>query len=237
MGDRSVSTTDRRAFLALAAIVPLALALGGCGSTEKFRYKMIVEVETPQGVRSGYAVREIVLRRSPNVPMLGADRGSINVRGEAVAVDIAPGKTLFALLTGRHGDVDYAGTGMMAIFRVMDRVPGRKGGPHELWPNVPTIREPITNPLPMLVRFGDMADPTSVERVEPGALAAVFGPGVKLKRISVSATTEAVTTGIGKRARWLIEAAVMNNPGWAALSLETRKAINGMFSGALGKRK
>lgn len=199
MGDRGSSTIDRRAFLTSAVLVPLALTLGGCGSTKKFRYKVTVEVETPQGVRSGYAVREIVLRRPPNVPMLGADRGSTSVRGEAVAVDIAPGKTLFVLLRGRHGDVDYAGTGMMAIFRVMDRASGRKGGPHELWPHVPTIREPITDPLPMLVSFLDPTDPKSVEPVNPHDLAATFGPGYRLKSLTVRLTDAPVTSGIEGR--------------------------------------
>ena len=84
-----------------------ALALAACGSNERMRYKMIVEVETPAGVKSGHAVREV--RYIPKSGTFFAE-GSVSwkMRGEAVAVDIAPGKTLFALLSSHDGQVDYA---------------------------------------------------------------------------------------------------------------------------------
>jgi hypothetical protein len=55
----------------------------------------------------------------------------------------------------------------------------------------------------MLVRFGDLRDPRSVEKVDPGNLAASFGPGFALRRITVQLTEDDVTTGIGKRLGWL----------------------------------
>ena len=55
----------------------------------------------------------------------------------------------------------------------------------------------------MLVTFGDLNDPTSVERVDPDDLAATFGEGVSLKRITVQITDDPVTTGIEKRLVWL----------------------------------
>lgn len=222
--------------MGLLAGVATAL-LGGCGSTQKFRYRMTVEVETPQGLRTGFAVREIIPRTPPPLPALGESRPRWDVRGEAVVVDLGGGRTLFALLTGRDGYVDYAGKGVSTIFRVMDRDVGPRGGPHELWPKVPVIREPITDPLPLLVRFGDVADPASVEEVKPDALDRTFGAGVRLRRIAIEATNEAVTTGIGDRLGWLSSSAIMDNPGWAKLPLESRKAINGLFSGTIGERK
>ena len=56
---------------------------------------------------------------------------------------------------------------------------------------------------PMLVTFGDLDDPTSVERVDPDDLAATFGEGVSLKRITVQVTDDPVTSGIGQRLGWL----------------------------------
>ena len=52
---------------------------------------------------------------------------------------------------------------------------------------------------PMLVTFTDIDDPSSVQRVDPANLAASFGPGVTLKRITVEVTKDPVTTGIEKR--------------------------------------
>jgi hypothetical protein len=55
----------------------------------------------------------------------------------------------------------------------------------------------------MLVTFGDLADPTSVARVDPDDLASTFGEGVRLRRITVELTDDLVTTGIEKRLGWL----------------------------------
>jgi hypothetical protein len=51
----------------------------------------------------------------------------------------------------------------------------------------------------MMVTFGDLADPTSVAEVDPDDLAATFGEGVKLKRLTVELTDDPVTTGIEER--------------------------------------
>jgi hypothetical protein len=181
----------RRGLLGLLAGGAAAL-LVGCGSDETFRYKMTVEVDTPQGLKAGYAVREMRYRAGGGF-MFGEGKAQLRVVGEAVAVDLPGGRTLFALLTGQDGYVDYAGNGVSTVFRVMDRDGSRKGGPHELWPRVPVIREPITDPLPKLVTFKDNRDPKSVETVEPANLAKSFGPGVRLKRITVQSTGEDVT--------------------------------------------
>lgn len=55
----------------------------------------------------------------------------------------------------------------------------------------------------MLVTFEGIGDPTSVKQVEPGNLAANFGPGVRLKAITVEMTDDPVTSGIEKRLGWL----------------------------------
>ena len=55
----------------------------------------------------------------------------------------------------------------------------------------------------MLVTFGDLDDPTSVAEVDPDDLAASFGEGYALKRITVQITDDPVTTGIEQRLGWL----------------------------------
>ena len=54
-----------------------------------------------------------------------------------------------------------------------------------------------------MVRFSDIADPRTVEKVDPEDLVAAFGQGVKLRRVIVQLTDEPVTTGIEKRLRWM----------------------------------
>jgi hypothetical protein len=166
----------------------LAVFLGGCSFRPAFRYRTMVEVETPEGLKRGYAVREVGFSARAN----GGDYG--HVRGEAVVVDLGGGQTLFALLTGDGGNVDHAGDEMASMFKQLD------SDMIQLWPDPPALRAPIIrHPLPMLVTFTDITDPKSVQRVDPANLAASFGPGVKLKRIVVETTSERVTTGIGER--------------------------------------
>lgn len=65
------------------------------------------------------------------------------------------------------------------------------------WPPVGHLDERLA--YPMLVTFGDIDDPTSVERVDTDDLAARFGMGYALERITVQITDDPVTTGIEAR--------------------------------------
>ena len=57
--------------------------------------------------------------------------------------------------------------------------------------------------LPLLVRFRDIDNPTSVEQVDPSNLSVSFGPGVLLRRATIEITDNPVTTGIETRLKWL----------------------------------
>ena len=48
---------------------------------------------------------------------------------------------------------------------------------------------------PIMVNFADVADPTSVALVDPDNLAASFGPGVRIKAVTLEITRASVTTG------------------------------------------
>ncbi|MEX2492944.1 MAG: hypothetical protein WD425_14410, partial [Nitrospirales bacterium] len=61
--------------------------------------------------------------------------------------------------------------------------------------DVQEIRELAPEDYPLLVTFTDITDPTTVKQVDPDNLAATFGPGVSLKRITLEITDESVTEG------------------------------------------
>jgi hypothetical protein len=133
------------------------------------------------------------------------------IKGEAVAVDLPGGKTLFALLRSDN-DIEWASKVMQML---APEVAGEEGD--EKFDNVLLIKGKIEVPrtfppvawipersaYPMMVTFGDLTDPTSVAEVDPDDLAATFGEGVKLKRITVELSDDAVTTGIDKRLGWM----------------------------------
>lgn len=191
------------------------LAACGMGSdpTPDYRYRLTVEVETPQGRKTGSSVIEVQQRlvRPGSNPAGQAVRFSL--RGEAVAVDLGEDRTLFALLRS-DSDVEWASRVMLQLLprlanasweeRFDDMMALEGKGAIEVprsWPKKGFLDE--RSAYPMLVTFGDLADPTSVAEVDPDDLAATFGEGVSLKRITVQMTDDPVTTGIEQRLGWL----------------------------------
>ena len=219
-------TTRRGALAGAAALATIAL-LPGCGLASDhlpdYRYRLTVEVDTPEGLRIGSSVIEVrstlLAKTVPDAPVL-----RIDVRGEAAAVDLGPRGVLVALLRSEKS-VNWAGGAMELVTPRPPVVPGENRfalwhkamianrGLHVVPRSDPQERRRAGDPLPgpndpppdypMLVRFGDIADPASVALVHPDDLAASFGEGVKLRRITVELTDDPVTTGIEKRLGWL----------------------------------
>ncbi|HEX8486021.1 hypothetical protein [Sphingomonas sp.] len=192
--------------IAIAASLGCLLALvSGCGllSRERYRFKLTIEVDTPAGIKSGSSVYEITAWNA--LKLLPEERSrDWAVKGDAAAVDLADGRTLFALLkTTSLMREDLAQVSMAALdpaFRndIVESA-GRIGRSER-------IRSPASvsqGDYPLLVTFRDVRNPKSVERVDPAALDKSFGAGVTLRRITVEITDVPVTTGIEKRLGWL----------------------------------
>lgn len=193
----------RRATLLGLLLTPL---LGACGQLPSYRYRLTVEVDTPEGMKSGSSVLKVDNWISPRFPGPEAGGPQAKVTGEAVAVDLGPRGALFALL--RSGDVDWA-LGVAPAVLLPPRRPG-EGGDSAAWAErvravtrASGTREVPSDLYPMLVRFRDPADPMTVEKVDPANLAASFGPGVRLRRITIQITDDRVTRGIEERLPWL----------------------------------
>jgi hypothetical protein len=212
----------RRGFTSAILLGGTMLALSGCGENqpggrevEELRYRLTVAVDTPEGMRSGSSVIEVRAVKNPDW-LTPEGRGyRYSFKGEAVAVDLPDGRTLFALLKTQSGASDaseypwFAFDDRLADTRdplaQMQRMRGWKGQTAEMTKKKEmgaADRAKSAPELPMLVTFGDLKDPASVKRVDPDDLSASFGAGVKLKAITVEITRDAVTTGIGKRFSW-----------------------------------
>lgn len=178
----------------------------------KYHYKLTVEVETPDGIRTGSAVREVVYTEDLIAKYLIKlpDAGVVSVRqhGEAVVVDLPGGQTLFALLPLNGYEPLQAAFGNDAPATVDAAVADGRiatlAATHGFaaYNNGFGYDDHVSN-YPMLVRFKDQRDPTSVALVDPSDLAASFGADVRLRRITLQMTDEDVTVGIEKRLSWL----------------------------------
>ena len=199
----------------------LALAISACASDDTapdYRYRLTVEVETPEGLKTGSSVIEVkqrLVRPGSSPANMAVER---RVRGEAVAVDLPGGRTLFALLRSDN-NVDWASYVMQTLAphsesetfaQQLDNMLLLEGEIvlPRTFPPVGHLEE--RSAYPMLVTFGNIDDPASVERVDPDDLAFTFGDGVSLKRITVQVTDDPVTTGIEQRLGWLGNIREMN---------------------------
>ncbi|MEL7519551.1 MAG: hypothetical protein AAFN48_11435, partial [Pseudomonadota bacterium] len=89
-----------------------ALLLASCGLSDDkapdYRYRLTVEVDTPEGLKTGSGVIEVERDAASAVVNPSAAVLRTRIRGEAVAVDLPGGQTLYALLRSAGGDVDWA---------------------------------------------------------------------------------------------------------------------------------
>jgi hypothetical protein len=204
-------------FLKSAAAVAVAACavflLSGCiGEKHTFRYRLTLSVNVDGTVHTGSSVIEdTFIDQVALAGLAGGIPWATRLRGEAVAVDLGARGILFCVLardparsTSREAELlpilvfgNYFSDGFPStssrrfasqISEILRYRPKR-------------AIDPIF--LPMLVRFRDVDNPASVERVDPENLAARFGDGVELAAAMMEITDEPVTTGIESVLRWL----------------------------------
>lgn len=184
-----------RAFLrSLIVIVLPLLVLTGCFDKYAVRQKVVLSVQTPSGEKTASSVEEISY--TPALlkgPAAGFDNATISRRGEAVVLEVAPGRYLFALLSDNRDpwNVFFPGEAPQATVEKFKTMTG-------------ATRELPSSQYPLLVTFDDINDPASVKRVDPANLETTFGPGYRLNGITLSLTKEPVTEGeVEKVLGWL----------------------------------
>jgi hypothetical protein len=237
---------NRRFFLAGFTAVT-ALALSGCEKLKKsaenaailltpnkgskrwpnYRYRLTVEVDTPEGVKTGSSVIEVETAMSGpnNIPSPGSLY--VRARGEAVTVDLGERGLMFALMQSEEDEEWTHRAFLHTVPKLTDEE--RRNLPEDanefyIWMDrllavrfeqkrhLPRyiqfgVKQPAKsgppNGYPMLVKFDDNTKPETVRRVDPDTLAESFGAGVTLKSITVARTESGMTKSIEKRLPWL----------------------------------
>jgi hypothetical protein len=174
------------------------------------KYRLTVEVETPEGVKSASGVMAV----HPDRGYSG--RGHTTIKGDAVLVDLGGGKNLLALLAQiDNTSLDLDGVTYLALRAY--QAAGRRVSFNEMSRQTGAV--PVTGPLiPVLVTFAAPGDPASARAVSPDDLEAALGNGFHLRGISAEvvpngiwpldfggALGEPVTRGIEARLPWWTE--------------------------------
>lgn len=180
-----------------------------------WRYKITVEVETPEGIKSGSAVRELFFGTRPHI--FPEDSGfSFWTYGEAVAVDLGKRGVLFALVQAfEDRGVHYAlknpfySLGYVKEYGSYIRYNnflsnGRVGVlPEEEWPLMVMFKD-INDPKTMAMAYGKSFD-TKTQRfsIINNNMENLFGHGVQIKRIVYEMTDEPASWSVHKKLPWL----------------------------------
>ncbi|MGB4057771.1 MAG: hypothetical protein WBK77_06780 [Alphaproteobacteria bacterium] len=191
-----------------------------------WHYKMTVTVETPEGIKSGSAVREVSVTmepqsQDPDHPYYPKK----TLKGEAVVVDLGGRGKLFALLSGPWLGVNHADSIVFHAFPMPDGGGGLTLNGVKYYSTLKNAKAVLRFPLyPALVTFTDLNDPKSVTPVlevncsDPGGACSqqemhikadrfeeLFGKGVRLKDITIEMTDENISTGLISILKWLPE--------------------------------
>jgi hypothetical protein len=177
------------------------------------KFRLTVEVTTPDGIKTGSGILAVVPDRNYN------RGGRTTTRGEAVFVDLgqdgAKGRNLVALLAHRQGaKLDFDDINYVAL-RAYGAARGSRVSFNDIQRQTGVV--PLQGDLvPVLVSFGDPRDPGTARLVAGDNAAAVLGEGYAIRGLTVEvvpngfwpidfggALGEPVTRGIDAKLPWL----------------------------------
>ena len=173
------------------------------------KYRLTVEVETPEGSKSASGVVAVHPDRSYS------RRGQTRTLGDAVFVDLGQGRNLVALLAHiDNNKLEFDGINYVAL-RAYTAAQGQRVSFNAM--SAQTGIVPVKAELvPVLVTFADPANPASARAVPPDDAEAVLGKGYRLQGITAEVVPngfwpidfggilgEPVTRGIVAKLPWL----------------------------------
>jgi hypothetical protein len=201
---RALKKASGSILVALGIISALYIAWHVAYPSGSWNYRMTVAIETPEGMKTGSAVRKISFSSEPSIfPGQGGTYYNVT-EGEAVIVDLSKRGVVFAIMDG-----DYAHRVVLRGFPLKEKTnPGA-----EITLN--------SNQYPRIVQFRNLNNPKSVELIygaksydEQGKFIGdqhlridrfgeLFGIGVTLSSITIEITNAQVSHGIEQWLPWL----------------------------------
>ncbi|MBL8637484.1 MAG: hypothetical protein JNN09_03190 [Alphaproteobacteria bacterium] len=190
-----------------------------------WKYKTTIIVDTPEGEKSGSAVREMSFVVVPCAKR-AVEPCSIkaSTKGEAVVIDLGRRGVAFATMTdssyyavrdlfGGPGTLTFEG---VKYYSTLKNTKASLSQPP--FPTYPSTQ------YPLMVTFKDMKDPKSIELVYRSERIRIpnqmeddykitdnfeklFGKGVKIKDVTIEMTDEDITWGIDSYLAWLSDLA------------------------------
>ena len=197
--------------LLLTSGVTVGIAMSDVAQNKVYswRYKMTVEVETPEGIKTGSAVREVEVTFKPRPGHYPSGYlAKHKMKGEAVIVDLGERGILFATITpDSYPEVTETFPGPPAF-----TIAGA-----EYYSQLEQNAQPLSpKRYPQIVMFQNISDPKSVKLVKGREFdirkqqeiaidnfEEIFGKNTNLKNISIETTDQSVEWKIQRWLPWI----------------------------------
>lgn len=142
------------------------------------KYRLTVEIETPQGVKSASHVIAV----HPNRGYSGSGSEGTKIKGDALVVEVGNGKSAVVLLAHGGQPLDFEAINYLdlrALYVLGQRVQFRD------LKNLSATAPVTEGRIPVMLAFADMANPASARAVEADQFESAFGAGVRLRGMKV----------------------------------------------------
>ena len=181
--------------LSISGSLTLGL-LTACTSRDgAIRYKLIVNVDTPAGLKSGSSIVESDFARDGLT------------FGQAPFVDLGNGRYVFALLSDPFSEKTLYSIVLRAL-RYPEARPPLEDPQGNAFVQAKRSKPQVElrhEDYPMLVSFANLKDPATVGEVDPNNLVSNFGEGYRLKNISIKVVDQddPLTDGLEDILPWI----------------------------------
>jgi hypothetical protein len=179
-----------------------------------WRYKITINVQTPDGIKSGSAVREVSNSFTDIGAGLPEATNKPDIQGEAVIVDLGEKGKLYGLInSGSHKELSTVfpytkAEGIADEIRHYKNLPVGKTGEltdKRYWPQ--------------MVTFEDLLDPMCVQAVNKEDISETFGEGYAIDSIMIEVTDKPVTHKIDDTLKFSLDQIISN---WRVLENEEK---------------
>lgn len=175
----------------LALVVGIVVVWQQKYPTYTYRFRLTVEIDTPEGVKSGSSVYEVETHTFPRWLALGNADSSVRIYGGATYIDLGDGKHVFSLIV-----TPFEWLAPLVILGPDSYIAKLRKERGKIFHNKTSEAVEVPWPLvPPMITFKDIKSPETAELVfgtineEPiDKSSQVFGEGYALKRVTLQLT-------------------------------------------------
>lgn len=180
------------------ALITLALAGSYILDADASRFRLTIEINTPEGMKSGSSVIQTQHYASGTWGPVEAKNIVSQAKGTAVVIDLGDNRQLLGILGfGPDGSDESKLFGLVRA--------ALAGGEPVSWKDDHKLKgrgELHPDYVPALILFSDANDPKTARLVVPTDFSRMIGPGYSFKRAFIETTKDPISRDIADKLPW-----------------------------------